>query len=51
MAGAPSQLDLFDYKPELEKNHLKPCPDELVDGKMYPLPLKGLEEGMSFLSK
>src|SRR5688500_14696957 len=26
MAGAPSQLDMFDYKPELEKLEGKPLP-------------------------
>src|SRR5580765_5838108 len=30
MAGAPSHLELFDYKPELEKWNGKPPPDELV---------------------
>ena len=29
MAGAPSQLDLFDYKPNLEKLHAKPLPKEI----------------------
>jgi len=31
-AGAPSQLDLFDYKPELVKYNGKPVPPELVKG-------------------
>ena len=30
MAGAPSHLDLFDYKPELVKWNGKPPPDELI---------------------
>jgi hypothetical protein len=32
MAGSPSQLELFDYKPELAKYHGKDCPQELLDG-------------------
>lgn len=35
MAGAPSQLELFDYKPELHKLHNKPCPDSLLKGKKF----------------
>ncbi len=27
MSGGPPQQDLFDYKPELVKHHLQPCPD------------------------
>lgn len=30
LAGAPSQLDLFDPKPELLKWHLRPLPDALI---------------------
>ncbi|WP_262713119.1 DUF1501 domain-containing protein [Anseongella ginsenosidimutans] len=33
MAGAPSQLELFDYKPELHKLHNKPCPPPCWKGK------------------
>ena len=33
MVGAPSQLELFDYKPELAKLHNKPCPPLLDRGK------------------
>src|SRR5688572_10850106 len=33
MAGSPSQLDLFDYKPELVKFTGKPCPKEYLDGQ------------------
>jgi hypothetical protein len=32
MAGAPSHLELFDYKPALEKWNGKPPPDELIKG-------------------
>ena len=31
MAGAPSHLELFDYKPALEKWNGKPPPEDLVD--------------------
>src|SRR5262245_10203457 len=30
MAGAPSQLDLFDYKPTLAKYEGKPIPPEII---------------------
>lgn len=35
MAGSPSQLELFDYKPELVKWNGKDCPAELVAGKTF----------------
>lgn len=35
MAGAPSQLELFDYKPELAKLHGKDCPPSLLAGKRF----------------
>lgn len=35
MAGAPSQFELFDYKPTLQKFHNQPAPDELVAGKRF----------------
>jgi hypothetical protein len=35
MAGAPSQLDLFDYKPELSKLNGKDCPPSLLEGKRF----------------
>jgi len=35
MAGAPSQLELFDYKPLLEKLHGEPCPLSFVEGKQF----------------
>ncbi len=35
MAGAPSQLELFDYKPELQKLHGQPCPESLLAGKRF----------------
>src|SRR5262249_35120463 len=35
MAGAPSTLDLFDYKPELIKLNGKPCPDSYIRGQQF----------------
>jgi len=35
MGGAPSQLDLFDYKPALGKYDGKPVPQEVVMGQKY----------------
>src|SRR5262245_53479572 len=35
MAGAPSQLELFDYKPELQKLHDQLCPQSLLEGKRF----------------
>ncbi|MGV3533197.1 MAG: DUF1501 domain-containing protein [Chthoniobacteraceae bacterium] len=34
-AGAPSQLDLFDYKPELQKYNGQPVPASVVKGQKY----------------
>lgn len=35
MAGAPSQLDLFDYKPKLAEWQGKPLPPEVIGGQRY----------------
>ena len=35
MVGAPSQLDLFDYKPALAAYDGKPCPEEFIKGKRF----------------
>jgi hypothetical protein len=35
MAGAPSQLDMFDYKPALAKHDGQPIPAEIVRGQRY----------------
>ena len=35
MAGAPSQLELFDYKPELMKLDGQDCPKSLLEGKRF----------------
>ncbi len=35
MIGAPSQLDLFEEKPELIKRHNEPCPPEVTKGRDF----------------
>jgi hypothetical protein len=35
MAGAPSQLDLFDHKPTLNRYDGQPAPDEVVKGERF----------------
>lgn len=35
MAGAPSQLELFDYKPLLKQLNGKDCPPSLLEGKRF----------------
>jgi hypothetical protein len=35
MAGAPSQLDLFDYKPKLAELDGQPVPGELIQGERF----------------
>jgi uncharacterized protein (DUF1501 family) len=35
MAGAPSQLDLFDYKPKLIELEGKPIPPSVIEGQRY----------------
>ncbi len=35
MAGAPSQLEMFDYKPELAKLDGQDCPNSLLEGKKF----------------
>lgn len=41
MAGAPSQLDLFDYKPDLEKLHGQPLPKEISKGQRVTAMTRG----------
>src|SRR5919112_1163278 len=41
MAGAPSQLDLFDYKPKLNQYDGQPCPEELIKGERFAF-IKGV---------
>jgi hypothetical protein len=35
MAGGPSQLELFDYKPRLQELNGKPIPDSFIQGKRF----------------
>jgi hypothetical protein len=35
MAGAPSTLDLFDYKPALNKLNGQPCPESYIRGQQF----------------
>ncbi|WP_459558592.1 DUF1501 domain-containing protein [Lacunimicrobium album] len=35
MVGAPSQLDLFEYRPELVKYDGKDCPQEYLEGRRF----------------
>ncbi len=41
MAGAPSQLELFDYKPELQRLNGQLCPESLLEGKRFAF-IKGV---------
>ena len=43
MAGAPSQLELFDYKPELVKRDGELCPEEILKGQRFAF-IKGHPE-------
>ncbi len=45
MAGAPSQLELFDYKPQLVKYNGMDCPKELMEGKRFAF-LRGIPKLM-----
>ncbi len=44
MAGAPSQLDLFDYKPDLEKRHGQPLPKEISKGQRVTTMTRGKKQ-------
>ena len=35
MAGAPSQIDLFDHKPKLQKHDGQPIPEDIVKGERF----------------
>ncbi|MEM9186159.1 MAG: DUF1501 domain-containing protein [Planctomycetota bacterium] len=43
MAGAPSGLELFDYKPELQKRHGQDCPPEYLAGQRFAF-LRGVPQ-------
>ncbi len=44
MAGAPSQLDLFDYKPGLEKLFGEPLPESVSNGQRVTAMTRGKEQ-------
>ena len=44
MAGAPSQLDLFDYKPNLHKRFKEALPDSVTNGQRVTAMTKGKEK-------
>ncbi len=44
MAGAPSQLDLFDYKPDLHKQFNKPLPKSVSMGQRVTAMTKGKDQ-------
>ncbi len=50
MAGAPSQVDLFDYKPELAKLDNQPLPQEYLKGTRFAF-IKGVPKMMPSLFK
>jgi hypothetical protein len=41
MAGSPSQLDLFDYKPKLQELNGEPCPESLIKKERFAF-IKGI---------
>ena len=43
MAGGPSQLELFDPKPELQKHNGADCPQHLLEGKRFAF-IKGVPQ-------
>ena len=44
MAGAPSQIDLFDYKPELHRQFRKPLPESISQGQRVTAMTRGKEQ-------
>ncbi|HEX8040590.1 MAG TPA: DUF1501 domain-containing protein [Chryseosolibacter sp.] len=50
MAGAPSQLELFDYKPELMKMDGQDCPQSLLEGKRFAF-IRGVPKMMGAQAK
>lgn len=41
MAGSPSQLELFENKPDLQKLHMQDCPASFLEGKRFAF-IKGV---------
>jgi len=50
MAGSPSQLELFDHKPDLEKYNAKECPKEYLEGKRFAF-IKGVPKMLAPMFK
>ena len=50
MAGAPSQLELFDYKPVLNQLDGKDCPQSLLEGKKFAF-IKGVPQMLGTQAK
>ncbi len=50
MAGSPSQIDLFENKPELTKYHGEACPQEYLEGKRFAF-IKGVPKMLGPLFK
>ncbi|REK24834.1 MAG: DUF1501 domain-containing protein [Planctomycetota bacterium] len=44
MAGGPSQLDLFDHKPDLERLHAQPLPAEISMGQRVTAMTRGMKQ-------
>ena len=44
MAGGPSQIDLFDYKPELEKQFAEPLPPSISQGQRVTAMTRGKKQ-------
>lgn len=44
MAGAPSQVDLFDYKPNLHEQFRKPLPESISQGQRVTAMTRGKEQ-------
>lgn len=50
LCGSPSQLELFDYKPELEKLDGKPCPPSFLEGKKFAF-IRGVPDMLASVGK
>ena len=49
MAGAPSQLELFDHKPELTALNGKDCPKEFLEGQRFAF-IQGVPKMLGYSS-
>jgi hypothetical protein len=49
MAGGPSQLELFDYKPQLAAMNGKPIPDSFLEGKRFAFMDSSFKERVTLL--